>query len=71
MNSIGGTERRALNLLRRLSGHERVEFWSTEAALALYTADFPVRLITQDDAPSGGTLFLVGTYFSCDEWLEN
>ena len=71
LNSIGGTERRALNLFRRLSGHERVELWSTEPALALYTAHFPVRLITQDDAPSGGTLVLVGTYFSCDEWLEN
>jgi hypothetical protein len=70
LTSIGGTERRALNLFRCLSGHAQVELWSTEPALALYTANFPARLITQNDAPSGGTLVLVGTYFSCGEWLE-
>lgn len=71
LDGIGGTERRALNVFRRLSSHAQVDLWSTEPVLPLYTADFPVRLITQKDAPSGGTLVLVGTYFSCGEWLEN
>ena len=70
LDSIGGTERRALNLQRFLAPHVKVTLWSTTAPLAQYLASVPIRQISDDDAPSGDTLVLVGTYFDCGEWLE-
>ena len=37
----------------------------------LYGSEAPLRLITPDNAPAGGTLVLVGTYFDCGSWLLN
>jgi len=70
LDSIGGTERRALNLHRFLAPHVKVTLWSTTAPLAQHLASAPIRQISDHDAPSGGTLVLVGTYFDCGEWLE-
>lgn len=70
LDTIGGTERRALNLYRCLSGAVHVTLWSAEPALPLYSSAVPIRRITAGDAPAGGTLVLVGTYFACGDWLE-
>ena len=70
LDSVGGTERRALNLYRQLAPHARVLLWSTLPPLAQHRAAAPVRCIGDDGAPDGGTLLLVGTYFDCGAWIE-
>ncbi|MDR3386671.1 MAG: glycosyltransferase [Rudaea sp.] len=70
LDTIGRTERRALNLYRHLCGHAQVTLWSVTPALPLFSADFTIRQITRSDAPAGGTLVLIGTYFACGDWLE-
>lgn len=70
LDTIGGTERRALNLYRILSAYSTVTLWSKELALANYRASFPIRQINDHNAPAGGILILVGTYFDCGQWLE-
>ncbi len=70
LDSIGGTEGRAVNLYRFLAPHVSVILWSTTAPLAQHLASAPIRQIGADDAPGGGTLVLIGTYFDCGEWLE-
>ncbi|MFC5490803.1 glycosyltransferase [Dokdonella soli] len=70
LDTIGGTERRALNLYRSLSPHADVTLWSTQPAMPCHRNEFPVRHIAAGDAPAGGTLVLVGTYFACEAWLE-
>ncbi len=70
LDTIGGTERRALNLYRSLSPRAQVTLWSTEPLMAQYRDEFPARQIGPTDAPTGGTLVLVGTYFACGNWLE-
>lgn len=70
LDTIGGTERRALNLYRCLSAHARVSLWSTHPPLAAHGADIPVRRIAADAVPSVGTLIVVGTYFDCGDWLQ-
>jgi tetratricopeptide (TPR) repeat protein len=70
LGTVGGTERRALNLYQLLSPHARVTLWTTVPPLASYGSEAPVRLIAPGRAPAGGTLVLVGTYFACGEWLE-
>jgi Flp pilus assembly protein TadD len=70
LDSIGGTERRALNLYRFLAPHITVTLWSTTAPLAQHLAGVPIRQISADDVPINDTLVLVGTYFDCGEWLE-
>ena len=70
LDTIGGTERRALNLCRSLAAHAHVTLWTTvPAADANCRATVP-RLITPHEHPRGGTLVLVGTYFACGDWLE-
>jgi len=71
LDTIGGSERRALNLYRRLSAQARVTLWSTAPALPSHLADVPIRQITNDAMPSGGTVVLAGTYFDCGAWLES
>lgn len=71
LDAIGGTERRALNLHRHLSGHTQTTLWSTHPVHSMYLHGCEIRLITADAAPSGGTLVLVGTYFPCGDWLVN
>jgi hypothetical protein len=70
LDTVGGTERRALNLYRQLSAHGRVTLWTTVPPLAVHSSEAPVRMITAGSAPAGGTLVLVGTYFRCGNWLE-
>jgi len=70
LDTIGGTERRALNLYRCLSAHARVSLWSTHPPLSAHREDVPVRRIAPDAVPSGGTLIVVGTYFDCGDWLQ-
>jgi hypothetical protein len=70
LDTIGGTERRALNLCRQLSARTRTTLWSTAPALAAYSEGTAIRAITADAMPSGGTLILVGTYFDCGDWLR-
>jgi len=69
LDTLGGTERRALNLYRQLSRHVPTTLWSTQAPLASHAAEAPIRTIGPDGVPSGGVLALVGTYFPCGEWL--
>jgi tetratricopeptide (TPR) repeat protein len=70
LDTVGGTERRALNLYRTLSAHAPVTLWTTAPPLAEYGGT-PARLITPTQAPAGGTLILIGTYFPCNDWLES
>ena len=70
LDTLGGTESRALNLYRQLSLHGPTTLWSTRPVLAAHAARFPIREITASNIPSGGTLALIGTYFECGPWLE-
>lgn len=70
LDTIGGTERRALNLHRCLSRHLPATLWSTVPAAAA-AAEAQVRLISADAVPEGGMLVLIGTYFECGSWLES
>ena len=70
LDSIGGTERRAVNLYDRLSPSSRATLWSTTPPLPIYSDSAPIRQIRDGDVPSGGTLVLVGTYYPCGAWLE-
>lgn len=69
-DSVGGTERRALNLYRQLSGHAQVRLWTTAPPLAAHAGAAPLQLIDANRSPCGGTLVLVGVYFPCGEWLQ-
>jgi glycosyltransferase involved in cell wall biosynthesis/Flp pilus assembly protein TadD len=71
LDTVGGTERRALNLYRQLSAHARVTLWTTAPPLAVHGGEAPLLLITPDNTPAGGTLVLVGTYFDCGGWLQS
>jgi glycosyltransferase involved in cell wall biosynthesis len=70
LDTLGGTESRAINLYRRLSAHAPTTLWSTRPVLAAHATRHPVREITADAFPAGGTLAIVGTYYECGEWLE-
>jgi hypothetical protein len=70
LDSIGGSERRALNLYRRLRAHVPVTLWSTAPAHPTHLREAPIRLIEGNDAPADGTLALIGTYYDCSGWLE-
>ena len=70
LDTVGGTESRAMNLYRHLSARGPTTLWSTRPVLAAHAARHPVREITADDFPAGGTLAIVGTYYECGEWLE-
>lgn len=70
LDSIGGSERRALNLHRCLSAHMPVTLWSTHPAHAAHARERGIRLISPEAAPSRGVLVLIGTYFDCADWLE-
>lgn len=71
LDTIGGTERRALNLYRCLSCLAPVTLWSTVPVDVATAAEAPVRRISEATAPDGGLLILVGTYFDCGGWLES
>lgn len=71
LDTIGGTERRALNLYRCLSPHIPVALWSTAPVAAPVAAEAPARMISGTVFPDGGMLVLVGTYFECGDWLES
>jgi Glycosyl transferases group 1 len=70
LDTLGGTESRAMNLYRHLSARAPTTLWSTRPVLAAHTARHPVRQITADAVPAGGTLAIVGTYYDCGGWLE-
>jgi len=71
LDTIGGTERRAMNLYRWLSARVPTTLWSTQAPHPQHAAAAPIRCIEPGAAPNGGTLALVGTYFPCGDWLES
>lgn len=71
LDTIGGTERRALNLYRWLSERVPTILWSTHAPHPQHAAAAPIRCIEPGAVPHGGTLALVGTYFPCGDWLES
>lgn len=70
LDTLGGTERRALNLCRALSAHVPTTLWSTVPAGAAVLAEAPIRLIEGTSAPRGGTLVMSGSYYRCGDWLE-
>ncbi len=70
LDSIGGSERRALNLRRLLAARMPTTLWTTVPAHAEHARECAIRLISSDDAPTGGTLVLIGTYYECGDWLE-
>lgn len=71
LDTIGGTERRALNLYRCLSPHVPVALWSTMPVAASVAVEAPARMISGTVCPDGGMLVLVGTYFECGDWLKS
>jgi len=70
LDTLGGTERRALNLYRVLSAHVPTTLWSTVPASAAVLAEAPARLIHDQAVPQGGTLVISGTYYRCGDWLQ-
>jgi glycosyltransferase involved in cell wall biosynthesis len=70
LDTLGGSERRALNLARCLSAHMPTTLWSTHPAHAAHVRENTIRLVSPETAPQGGTLVLIGTYFPCGDWLE-
>jgi tetratricopeptide (TPR) repeat protein len=70
MDTLGGSERRALNLCRELVPHSDVTLWSVAPPLAQHEVEFPIRHLSAGDYPKGGHLVLIGTYFPCGDWLE-
>jgi hypothetical protein len=70
LDTLGGTESRAMNLYRRLSALLPTTVWSTHPVHAAHAAKAPISQITATDVPSGGALALIGTYFECGQWLE-
>jgi len=70
LDSIGGSERRALNLYSALRAHMPTTLWSTAPAHAAHRERAPIRLIHGEDARSSGTLVLVGTYYDVGNLLE-
>jgi len=68
LDTLGGSERRALNLYRSLRPHVPTTLWSTLPASSAIAE--PVRLITAGAVPQGGTLVMSGTYYRCGEWLR-
>lgn len=70
LDTVGGTERRALNLYRCLCPHARVSLWSVTPVLPEYMAQAPIRVIDEAATPAHGTLVLIGTYFDCGGWLQ-
>jgi len=70
MDTLGGTERRALNLYRCLCAHAHVTLWSVTPVLPEYMAQAPIRVIDESALPAHGTLVLIGTYFDCGGWLQ-
>jgi glycosyltransferase involved in cell wall biosynthesis len=71
LDTLGGTERRALNIYRSLAAHVPTTLWSTVPAGAAALAEAPVRLIEGISAPRGGILVTSGSYYRCGDWLEN
>ncbi len=70
LDTLGGTESRAMNLHRRLSMLLPTTLWSTHPVHPAHAAKAPIRQITATDVPSDGVLALIGTYFECGQWLE-
>lgn len=70
LDTLGGTERRALNLYRSLSAHVATTLWSTVPAGTAALAEAPIRLIEGASVPRGGTLVMSGSYYRCGEWLD-
>ena len=68
--NIGGSERRALNLQRLLSAHMLATLWSTAPPHPAHSQAADIRLISPASAPAGGTLVLIGTFYSCGSWLQ-
>ena len=71
LDTLGGTESRAMNLYRRLSALLPTTLWSTSPVHAAHAEKGPIRENHGGRLPSGGALALIGTYFDCGDWLEN
>lgn len=70
LDTLGGSERRALNLYRVLSAQVPATLWSISPASADARAQAPIRLVEENAVPRGGTLVMSGTYYHCGEWLQ-
>jgi hypothetical protein len=70
LESIGGSERRALNLQRLLSAHAPTTLWSTMPPHPAHSRAANIRMIAPGSAPANGTLVLIGTFFPCGNWLQ-
>ena len=70
LDTIGGSERRALNLHRELAAHMPTTLWSTVPCHPAHAKESAIQTISADAAPRGGTLVLIGTYYECGEWFE-
>ena len=70
LESVGGSERRALNLQRLLSTHAPTALWSTTSPHPTHSQAADIQVISPGSAPANGTLVLIGTFFPCDNWLQ-
>jgi glycosyltransferase involved in cell wall biosynthesis len=68
--SVGGSEMRALELARQLSAHGPVDLWTSGEPEPSLRPAVPVRRITREHHPRGGTLILVGVYFRVGSWIR-
>jgi len=70
LESIGGSERRALNLKRLLSTRVSTTLWSTTSPHPTHSQAADIHVISPGSTPANGTLVLIGTFFPCDNWLQ-
>jgi glycosyltransferase involved in cell wall biosynthesis len=67
----GGSEWHAVDLARRLRPHARVTLWTDNPqAAAVFVGEHGVQLVDEKAGrvPNGGTLVIVGVYFSLGTW---
>jgi glycosyltransferase involved in cell wall biosynthesis len=69
-NAYGGSEQRVLQLYSALRPRTQVWVWSEQGPDSRLSAKVPVRRIDHARHPVGGTLVVVGCYFSLGPWLE-
>lgn len=71
LGSLGGSERHAINLVRVLARHMKVQLWTTSPCHPALDVASGVRLIdvSAGEFPRRGTLVVVGQYFDLGDWL--
>jgi glycosyltransferase involved in cell wall biosynthesis len=68
-NAFGGSEQRVLQLYGALRPRTQVWVWSEQGPDPRLSAKVPVRRIDRTQHPVGGTLVVVGNYFTLGPWL--